>query len=130
MGEPEARIRYDQDPTTGCPRSGELRAPQHVILKPALTLSRWIRPSGVNIQLNLTVMEASDEVVAGCESGADPYHNQALINYSSNDSRRLSARESAQALQRGVFGCIEVGQPRDTESYIKRCETSGSWLPA
>src|SRR6195256_906175 len=86
--------------------------------EPAPTLSRWDSAEAASIyNFNLTVMEASARFVLDASPALIRDHNQALINYFFErlpEGYRLASPR--QALQRGVFGCIEVGSRGDTES--------------
>ena len=85
--------------------------------EPAPTLSRWDSAEAASIyNFNLTVMEASVKFVLDASPALIRDHNQALIDYFferlPEGYRPASPR---QALQRGAFGCIEVGGRADTE---------------
>jgi selenocysteine lyase/cysteine desulfurase len=85
--------------------------------EPAPTLSRWDSAEAATIyNFNLTVMEASARFVLNASPALIRDHNQALINYFFErlpEGYRLASPR--QASQRGVFGCIEVGNRGDTE---------------
>jgi len=89
--------------------------------EPAPTLSRWDSAEAASIyNFNLTVMEASAKFVLDASPALIRDHNQALINYFFErlpEGYRLASPR--QALQRGVFGCIEVGSRGDTESLYQ-----------
>src|SRR5580704_11884833 len=89
--------------------------------EPAPTLSRWDSSEAASIyNFNLTVMEASAKFVLDASPALIRDHNQALINYFFErlpEGYRLASPR--QALQRGVFGCIEVGSRGDTESLYQ-----------
>src|SRR5207302_8726164 len=89
--------------------------------EPAPTLSRWDSSEAASIyNFNLTVMEASAKFVLDASPALIRDHNQALIDYFFErlpEGYRLASPR--QALQRGVFGCIEVGSRGDTESLYQ-----------
>jgi selenocysteine lyase/cysteine desulfurase len=89
--------------------------------EPAPTLSRWDSAEAASIyNFNLTVMEASAKFVLGASPALIRDHNQALIDHFFErlpEGYRLASPR--QASQRGVFGCIEVGSRRDTESLYQ-----------
>jgi selenocysteine lyase/cysteine desulfurase len=88
---------------------------------PARTLSRWDAAEASSIyNFNLPVMEASLKFVLNATPTLIHDHNQALISYLFErlpDGYRLASPR--QASQRGVFGCIEVGSRRNTQSLYE-----------
>jgi len=85
--------------------------------EPAPALSRWDSAEAASIyNFNLTVMEASAKFVLDASPALIRDHNQALTDYFFErlpEGYRLASPR--QACQRGVFGCIEVGNRADTE---------------
>jgi selenocysteine lyase/cysteine desulfurase len=95
--------------------------------EPAPSLSRWDSAEAASIyNFNLTVMEASAKFVLDAGPALIRDHNQALIEHFFDrlpDGYRLASPR--QASQRGVFGCIEVGNRADTESLYQTLRAEG-----
>jgi len=94
---------------------------------PSSTMSRWDTAEASSLfNFNLTVMEASVKFVLQAGPAFIRDHTQTLINYFFERlPEGCQLASPFESTRRGVFGCIDVGNRKDTEALYQTLRKEG-----